>query len=878
MDSARWERLQLLFHEALERPAPERRDFLESAAAGDPGLIREVEEMLAEDAGGASVLDRDLSEVAEAVLAPGERAHHPRERFGPYRLVRFLGEGGMGVVWLGHREDLDQDAAVKILRHAWLSPARRERFAVEERLLARLDHPSIARLYHAGTLADGTPWFAMEYVEGLPITEHCRIRGLGLRERLRLFREVCAAVDHAHRNLVLHRDLKPPNVMVRADGTVKLLDFGISKSLEETAAPEATRTLLRALTPAYAAPEQIRGEPAAVTTDVYALGALLYELLAERPPFDSAGRTPTGTEKLVLAGPPPPPSAAASPDSPLAGAARRERADLDVLCLTAMQAEPGRRYRTAGALLREVDRYLAGEPLRARPDSFGYRAGKFVRRHRAPLLAGTAALAVTLGLAGFYAVRLGRARDAALAEAARTERIQAFMLNLLRGGDPAAGPADSLRVVTLVDRGMAEARTLDSDPRAQAELYETLGTIARDLGRWDRADTLLSRSVAERRALFGPGHPEVARTLTAMALLRAAEARYAEAESLAASALALDRRGLPPGHPEIARAAAVLGEVLEDRGDYPRAAALLTEAARRQGEAGASDADRTATLTELANVRFYQGELAASDSLNRYVLAVDRRLYGDEHPHVADDLLNLGALEAAAGKDADAERDERRALAILRAWYGDGHPESASAMTMLGRLLSSEKRYDEASGLLQEALAVQERAYGQVHPRVASVLSDLAWMELRSGRPDRAEADYRRMLDIYDRVYRGKHYLVGLTLSNLAAVFMDRKDFTGAEALYRKALNVYAATLPPGHRDAAITRLKLGRALLREKRYREAEVETRGGFETLSKTEDPGSSWLAAARTDLAAERRGLGEALPARTAGTGPATAGSAP
>ncbi len=525
-----------------------------------------------------------------------------------------------------------------------------------------------------------------------------------------------------------------------------------------------------------------------------------------------------------------------------------------------MQADPGRRYRTAEAFLRDVDRYLAGMPLDARPDSFGYRAGKFIRRRRAPLLAAGMSLAILLCLAGFYAARLRRARDDALAEAARAARIQAFMLNLFQGGDPAAGPADSLRVVTLVDRGMAEARTLDSDPRTQAQLYETLGSIARDLGRFDRADTLLARSLAVRRGLFGGDHPEVARSLSALALLRAAQARYAEAESLAATALAMDRRGLSPRHPEIARAAATLGEILEDRGEYARAAAILAEAARRQSEEGAPEADRTATLTELANVKFYQGEFAASDSLNRYVLAIDRRLYGDDHPHVADDLLNLGALETRAGRNDEAERDERRALEILKAWYGDDHPETASAMTMLGRLLSSEKRYGDASALLREALAAQERAYGKVHPRVASVLGDLAWLDLRSGRLDEAEASYRRMLDIYDEVYHGRHYLVGLTLSNLAGVSMARRDYRGAEALYRKALAVYEDTLPPGHRDAAITRLKLGRALLREKRYREAEAETRSGFESLSASEDPGSSWLAAARKDLEEERREPGD------------------
>ncbi|HAX45163.1 MAG TPA: serine/threonine protein kinase, partial [Solibacterales bacterium] len=290
MDQERFERIQALFHRVADLPEAERVVILETECIGDDTLRARVEEMVRADAGGASVLDGDLAGVAGAVIGTV-----PESRMvGPYRLIRVAGEGGMGVVYLAEREDLGSQVALKLLRDAWLSPARRERFANEQRTLAQLNHPSIARLYDADTLPDGTPWFVMEFVEGLPLTEYCRERRSGLAERVRLLRAVAEAVQFAHANAIIHRDLKPSNILVKEDGSIRLLDFGIAKQLEEAEGRPGnqTRTGLRMMTPAYAAPEQVRGERAGIYTDIYALGVLLYELVTGRPPFDVTTRTP----------------------------------------------------------------------------------------------------------------------------------------------------------------------------------------------------------------------------------------------------------------------------------------------------------------------------------------------------------------------------------------------------------------------------------------------------------------------------------------------------------------------------------------------------------------------------------------------------------
>ncbi|MEO8598182.1 MAG: serine/threonine-protein kinase [Candidatus Solibacter sp.] len=327
MDAARFERLRSLFHEASGLPTVERAGYLSRVCGEDRALAAEVEGMLAADAAGPSLLDAGMPELAGS-LFDGQGAAFHNLRFGPYRLLRPLGEGGMGVVYLAERQDLGSRVAIKFLRDAWLSPLRRERFAAEQRTLAQMVHPAIARLYDADTISDGTPWFAMEFVEGVAITQYLDARAAGVEERLKLFRSVCEAVQYAHERAVIHRDLKPSNILVKADGSVRLLDFGIAKHLDGEGQPaDQTRTVLRLMTPAYAAPEQLRGEPVGIFTDVYALGVILYQLVSGSLPPASAG--PTLTPSSV-------------PGAPML--ARSAWADLDVLCLTAIHQDAERRF------------------------------------------------------------------------------------------------------------------------------------------------------------------------------------------------------------------------------------------------------------------------------------------------------------------------------------------------------------------------------------------------------------------------------------------------------------------------------------------------------------------------------------------------------
>jgi len=871
MDSTRWERIQSLFHDVADLPEPEQRAFLKTACGDDTGIVAEVLALVEEDARGASLLDRDVAQVAHQMLDEAPSFSLPLKNFGPYRIKEVLGEGGMGVVYLAERTDLGSLVAIKILRDAWLSPARRERFASEQRTLAQLNHPSIARLYDADTLEDGTPWFVMEYVEGVPLTQYCIEHACPIEERLRLFRAVCEAVQYAHQHAVIHRDLKPSNILVKPDGTVRLLDFGIAKQLEsfETHAgpkgSDQTMTGLRLMTPAYAAPEQIRGDGIGIHTDVYSLGVILYELLTGELPFDLSKLTPGEAEAIIVGQDPERPSVVARrmaeqprANSNLLSASKTAWADLDVLCLTAMHKDTQRRYQSVEALIRDIDHYLKGEPLEARPDTFRYRLGKFVRRNQRAVSAAALVLTIVVGLVVFFTVRLAKARNAALEEAARTQRIQRFMMNLFQGGDESVGPGDSMRVVTLLDRGVQEAQSLNGDPKEQAELYQTLGTIYDQLGKFDQADSLLHSALERRKSLFGQDSTEAAESLVALGQLRSDQAQYDEAEKLIRQGLAMSKRHLPPNHPRIGKAQYALGEVLVNEGKYDQGIQVLDEAVRIQSAPGGVIADLAETLTELANAQFYAGHLDTSNSLNLRVVAMDRQLYGERHPNVAEDLINLGAIQTEWGHYSETERYYRQALDIIQNFYGRDHPETASAMTLLGRSLNAQGRFNEAAEVLRGALAIQERVYGQVHPRVASAVGELGKVAMQQGKLDEAEADFRRQADIYRSVYNGKHFYIGSALANLGGVYMERKQYVRAERSFRDALQIYAETLPANHLNVAIARIKLGRSLLPQHRYADAEIESLAGYGILTKQSNSPANWLQNARKDLVAEYEAL--------------------
>ena len=462
-------------------------------------------------------------------------------------------------------------------------------------------------------------------------------------------------------------------------------------------------------------------------------------------------------------------------------------------------------------------------------------------------------LVVVIALVAFYTMRLADARDSAVRQATRAERIQELLLGMFTGGDDTAAPAEDLRVVELLDRGVQEADTLRSEPAVRADMHATLGTIYRRLGDFAKAETLLTTALDERQKLYGPGSAETADALLRLAVLRSDQAQLEQAERLARRGLDTLERLQPPAIAEMARGYTALGEVLIERGRYPDAIKALEQSIALQATLGTESADYAIALRQLVNANFYAGHYDVADQTGRRALAMTREVSGERHALVAEDLINLGAIQFERGRYEDAERYYRDALVITEGWFGADHYQTASNLTMLGRSLVYQKRFDEAAALLQRALGIQERVFGADHPRVASVINDLGNIAINRGRLDEAAAAFTRMGDIYRKVHGGKHFLVATADSNLGGVFVAKKDYGQAEVLYRGAIRMYTETQGPEHLNTGIARLKLGRALLRQARYRDAEPETLAGYAIVSRQQTPSVSFLRAAREDLTA-------------------------
>jgi len=867
VDSGRWDQIQTVFLEAVARPEPERMFWLESACGADRSLMSQVLAMLKADYRASSLLDRGLPDVAYQTVGTSFDPIVSRE-FGPYRLKEILGEGGMGVVWLAERVDAGNPVAIKFLPHAGLSPARRERFAEEIKTLAKLKHPFIARLYDAGTLSDGTPWFVMEYVEGVDLTHYCQQKQRSVKALLRLFRSVCEAVRYAHGQEIIHRDLKPSNIMVETDGTPKLLDFGIAKKLlnMEEQSVERTNAVLRFMSRDYAAPEWAGDGTVGPFTDVYSLGVILYSMLTGRLPFETAEGSPKTWNSR----------AESNPERPslvfqrfVADERERkpwERRELGHLCLKAMHRDAKERYQSVEALIRDIDHYLNGEPLEARPDTLRYRARKFVGRHRVPVMAASLAFTLIVAISVLFTARLAKERNAALAQAARVQRIETFMTDLFQGADDEAGPSEDLKVATLLDRGAKAAQLLNNDPQAQIDLYRTVGSVYETLGQLEKADTLLQSALEESRRVFGADHEETGRSLLKLGYLRDDEGKPQEAEQLIRSGLAIyKKRNVSMVHPDVGEAMAILGWELDRQGKYDEAKDVLTEDVRLNAGLLGQKKVLSSALSYLGTVYYHQGQYTLADYYNQRSIDVDRQFYGPKHPSTAVDLMNFAMTKMQRGQSKEAEAQYREAASIYRNWYGDRHPLAADSADYVARALMDQGRYDEAAPILKHSLDTLKTIFGsRAHATLAFANGGMGIYCLAKGKFQEAEEHFKEELRIEREMHGDHHPFVGVALMSLGDVHLKSGDLKAAEDYLRQALMRLSGTSDPAFKGQALA--MLGRTLLFEKRYSEAESESLAGYVILAKGQNQHAEWLRNARQDLAQISDALNNAAQAAT------------
>ncbi|MFN8060481.1 MAG: serine/threonine-protein kinase [Vicinamibacterales bacterium] len=804
----RWARAKHLFLDIVDLSADEQRRRVE--AEPDPDLRREVASLIASARPPTTFLETPAvprEGLFSMFLDPGV----PTELVGPYRLLSLIGHGGMGTVYLGARADeaFERRVAIKVVKRGMDSADILARFRRERETLARLEHPNIARFLDGGTTDQGLPYFVMEYVDGVPIDTYCRRHGLSVEARLQLFRPVCAALHYAHQNLVLHRDLKPDNILVNDRGVPKLVDFGIAKLLrpegDASVDSTATRAVGRIMTLRYASPEQLKGEPLSTASDVFSLGVLLYELLTERRPHVPDGAGEAALIRAICDADPEPPSTAfrRPPDARRSGAhgspagltggpdaasdatratdaalARRIEGDLDMIVLMALRKEPARRYGSAEQLADDLRRALEGFPVTARPDTLWYRVGKFAERHRGGVAATTVA-ALLLMAAGAVAVWQARVaaseRDGATRQAARAERVTGFLRATLASADPNDLGKD-VTVSQALDRAALRLdQELAAEPDVQASIRQTLGETFLQLGAYEKAEAHLRQALDQRLSRHAAADDELMSLDASLGLTLQNKGDLAGAESHFANALDLARLL----HGEESRAFAEmqnnLGSLRQSQGRYEEAERLhrTNLALRRRLAQGQDDGDVGITLNNLAVVLGTVGRHEEAVSLHRECVALMRRLRPVDHPDIAAALTALASELEEAHLTAEAAKAFEEALATRTRTLGAEHPLTAWTMNNYAYLLFDQGRYAEAIALVDRILALRGRTLADSHPMVGAslILQAEAWLKLRQ--PAKAEPLLRETLSLRRQSLPAEHWAIANTESWLGECLLD---------------------------------------------------------------------------------------------------------
>jgi len=802
MTPERWARIQELFDKASEAPKEEREALLNSDCGDDLDLRDEVQALLRSSEQVEQVFERAIGGALKNVLEEKTKTV-AGTTLGAYRIVSVLGKGGMGTVFLAERADeqYEQKVAIKVVHGALTDPSTLSRLRSERQILANLNHPNIASLLDGGTTEDGSPYLVIEYIDGEPIDEYCDRKKLSIKQRLQIFQSICAAVHYAHQNLVVHRDIKPSNILVTETGTPKLLDFGIAKILDPDPEHEGlTQAGERLLTPEHASPEQILGKPITTGSDIYSLGVLLYQLLSGHRPYEVSSYKQRQLQKVICEQDPLKPSTVVvrgqhAKDSLVEIATHRRQqpdrlrrrlsGDLDHIVLKAMRKEPEERYASANQFSLDIERHLRGEPVLARKGTWGYHAGKFIKRNVIGVGVATAFVTVLAGFAvamSIQAKRIAEQRDLANVERERAEQVSEFLVDIFLYSDPFEAQGREVTAKEILERGAERIQEeLSEQPEIQATLLGTVGYVYQRQGDPTRAIPLLEQSVASLTNLRGQQHAAVALTSNRLGEALRHAGRFEESEQYYRAALETNQALFGGEHEQVAWGYRELGRLWLRKSDLIEAKAALD-----------------------SSLRIYMG------------------LYGETHAEVANTLEVLASVSEWKGKLEAAEEYQRRVLEIYRETLSENHPDYAVALGNLASVLRNQDEYEESEALYREAIEVERRVRGE-NSQLTSSLDGLGRLLLAQGELEEAETVNREALEMSRRIWSNEHYLQGYHGVGVAKVLIEKENLSEAERLLRTSLDIYERTLPPDHLYIATAINDLAPLLIRADRASEAE-------------------------------------------------------
>ncbi|MEO7430764.1 MAG: tetratricopeptide repeat protein [Dokdonella sp.] len=807
MDLERKRHLFTLLRELMDAQTDARPGLIDLRCVDDPALAAQLRELLARENG--DILDQSASDIAARIAGEDDAAEPLEGSIGPWRIVRLLGQGGMGSVWLAERDGdgYVQQGALKLIKRGMDSDAVLARFRRERQILSRLSHPNIASLLDGGVSEDGRPYLVMDYIVGVPLGEWASRTGADFKACVDLCLELTDALAHAHQRLIVHRDIKPGNVLVDADGHPHLLDFGIAKLLAETDA-DPTATAGRFLSRAYAAPEQLGGGNVTTATDVYMLGVMIFEFLTGNR---FASNPSTGRVTLWASNA----RERAAQGSPPGVAPRALRGDTGIVLARATDADPARRYATVEAFADDLRNCRDGLPIRARADSAVYRLQRFAARHR---IAAVSAVFAIVALVAGTGVALWQAR-VARDEARGATAAQAFLTSVFDASAPDTAAGARVTARELLDRGSERIRNeLTDQPRLRAQMLVTLGTLYRQLGQFDQAAALLS----DARQTLSNTDADLdlrARATIEAAVVERERGHLAESDALIAGAVALSPDGATGSRALVERA-----QLREKQGRFDealvdaRAAGTLDE---RRGTNGAGDRARDQQIEGLMLERL--GRFDEAMGVFQQAIATAETVYGPDDTRSAQIHADFAVVLAGKGRAKEAEAEVRKALAVRRLRLGDDHPAVAESEQVLGAALRLQGRTDEALAAFEDALAIQRRTYGDRHALVANTLNSIGLLAIVRHDWKSAERTLREATTILRDLGQDRTTSAATMSNNLGSALMQLGRYDEAEPLMRGALALHLSVLGDSH--PAVLSDSNGLALLALRRGHPAEAE-----------------------------------------------------